>query len=151
MSFFTNLKTKMGELKSGLETDFKKYKNKNVLNGMMAGCAYVAAADGKIEPEEKQKMANLVRTSSITSVYDASEAIKIFNGFAEKFEFDFQVGKSEALLAISKLKADAGVARMIIRGCVIIGGADGDFDASEKAVVREICLELGQTPADFDL
>jgi tellurite resistance protein TerB len=151
MSFFDNLKTKFGELKSGLETDFKKYKNKNVLNGMMAGCAYVAAADGTIDPSEKQKMANLVRNSSVTSVYDAGEAIKVFNSFAEKFEFDFEVGKSEALLAISKLKADPGVARLIIRGCIIIGGADGNFDASEKAVVREICRELGQNPADFDL
>lgn len=151
MSFFDNLKTKFGELKSGLENDFKKYKNKNVLNGMMAGCAYVAAADGKIDPAEKQKMANLVRNSSVTSVYDASEAIKVFNSFAEKFEFDFEVGKSEALLAISKLKADPGVARLIVRGCIIIGGSDGNFDASEKAVVREICRELGQNPADFDL
>lgn len=151
MSFFDSLKTKMGELRTGLEDGLKKYKNKNTLNAMMAGCAYVAAADGKIEPEEKQKMANLVRNSSVTSVFDASEAIKIFNSFAEKFEFDFQVGKSEALLAIAKIKGDSGVARLIIRGCIIIGGADGDFDASEKAVVREICRELGQDPSEFDL
>lgn len=151
MGFFDNLKTKMGDLKTGLETDIKKYKNKNVLTGMMAGCAYVAAADGEIQPAEKQKMANLVRNSSVTSVYDAGEAIKIFNHFAEKFEFDFQVGKSEALLAIAKLKSDEGVARLIIRGCIIIGGADGSFDDNEKAVVREICRELGQNPADFDL
>ena len=118
---------------------------------MMAGCAYVAAADGKIEPEEKQKMANLVRNSSVTAVFDAGEAIKTFNGYAEKFEFDFQVGKSEALLAIAKVKNDSGVARLIIRGCIIIGGADGDFDAAEKAAVREICRELGQDPAEFDL
>lgn len=151
MSFFNSLKTKMGELRSGLEDGLKKYRNKSTLDAMMAGCAYVAAADGKIEPEEKQKMANLVRNSSVTSVFDASEAIKVFNGFAEKFEFDFQVGKSEALLAIAKVKKDSGVARLIIRGCIIIGGADGDFDASEKAVVREICRELGQDPTEFDL
>lgn len=151
MSFFDNLKTKMGELRSGLEDGLKKYKNKNTLNAMMAGCAYVAAADGKITPEEKQKMANLVRNSSVTAVFDAGEAIKIFNEFAEKFEFDFQVGKSEALLAIAKIKSDSGVARLIIRGCIIIGGADGDFDASEKAVVREICRELAQDPSEFDL
>lgn len=151
MSFFDNLKTKMGELRTGLEDGLKKHKNKNTLNAMMAGCAYVAAADGKIAPEEKQKMVNLVRNSSVTSVFDAGEAIAIFNGFAEKFEFDFQVGKSEALLAIAKIKNDSGVARLVIRGCIIIGGADGDFDASEKAVVAEICRELGQNPSEFDL
>ena len=151
MGFFDTLKSKMGELRSGLETDLKKYKNKAVLQGMMAGCAYVAAADGEISPTEKQKMQGLVRNSSITSVYDGDEAIKIFNEFAGKFAFEFEAGKSEALLAIGKLKGDSAVARMIIRGCIIIGGADGDFDAHEKAVVREICRELGQNPADFDL
>jgi tellurite resistance protein TerB len=55
------------------------------------------------------------------------------------------------LLAISKVKADSGVARLIVRGCIIIGAADGDFDDSEKAVVREICRELGQDPSEFDL
>jgi tellurite resistance protein TerB len=151
MSFFDSLKTKMAGLKSDMEIGLKKYKNKNVLNGMMAGCAFVAAADGEIKSEEKQKMANLIRNSSVTDVYDPAEAIKIFTSFAEKFEFDFQVGRNEALLAISKLKGDSGVARLIIRGCIAIGAADGDFDKTEQAVVREICLELGQDPAEFNL
>lgn len=151
MSFFDQLKSKMNELRGTLETGLKKYKNKNTLNGMMAGCAYVAAADGSISPEEKQKMAGLVRNSSVTAVFDAGEAIKVFNSYAEKFEFDFQVGKSEALLTIGKLKGDAELARLIIRGCIIIGGADGNFDDSEKAAVRDICRELGQNPGDFDL
>lgn len=151
MGFFDTLKSKMGELRTGLENDLKKHKNKAVLQGMMAGCAYVAAADGEITPEEKQKMQGLVRNSSVTSVYDADEAIKIFNEYAGKFAFEFEAGKSEALLAIGKLKGDSAVARMLIRGCIIIGGADGDFDDKEKAVVREICRELAQSPADFDL
>jgi tellurite resistance protein TerB len=151
MGFFDTLKTKFSELSAGLGNDLKKYKNKSVLQGMMAGCAYVAAADGEISPTEKQKMQGLVRNSSITSVYDADEAIKIFNEFAGKFAFEFEAGKSEALLAIGKLRGDPAVARLVIRGCIIIGGADGNFDDHEKAVVREICRELGQNPADFDL
>ncbi len=151
MGFFDSLKTKMGELRTGLEDGLKKYKNKNTLNAMMAGCAYVAAADGKITSEEKQKMAGLVRNSSVTSVFDTGEVIKVFNEYVEKFEFDFSIGKSEALLAIGKVKADTDVARLIIRGCIIIGAADGDFDESEKAVVRDICRELGQNPSEFDL
>lgn len=151
MGFFDTLKTKMGELRAGLDTELKKHKSKGVLQAMMAGCAYVAAADGEITPAEKQKMQGLVRNSSITSVYDGDEAIKIFNEFAGKFAFEFEAGKSDALMAIGKMKGDPAVARMIIRGCIIIGGADGNFDDYEKAVVREICRELGQPPADFDL
>lgn len=151
MGLFDSLKTKFGELSAGLTTELGKYKNKDVLQAMMAGCAYVAAADGEISPSEKQKMQGLVRNSAITKVYDADTAIKIFNEFAGKFAFEFETGKSEALLAIGKIKGDAAVARMVIRGCIIIGGADGNFDDHEKAVVREICRELGQSPSDFDL
>lgn len=150
MGLFDTLKTKFGELSAGLGTELSKYKNKDVLQAMMAGCAYVAAADGEISPSEKQKMQGLVRNSAITKVYDADTAIKIFNEYAGKFTFEFEAGKSEALLAIGKIK-DPAVARMVIRGCIIIGGADGNFDDHEKAVVREICRELGQSPSDFDL
>ena len=151
MSFFSNLKANLGNMRAGVETDLKKFKNKDVLRALMAGCAYVAAADGEISPAEKQKMAGLVKNSSVTSVYDSGEAIKIFNEFADKFMFDIEVGKTEALLAISKVKKDEGQARLIIRGCIVIAGADGNFDDHEKAAVRAICRELGQNPADFDL
>ncbi|MGP4022500.1 TerB family tellurite resistance protein [Actinomadura sp. 3N407] len=34
---------------------------------------------------------------------------------------------------------------------IVIGGADGDFDDNEKAVVREACHAVGLPPAEFEL
>ena len=34
---------------------------------------------------------------------------------------------------------------------LIIGGADGTFDADEKKAVREACFAVGIDPAEFDL
>lgn len=151
MSFLSSLRTRFAELSNDAATEIKKFRNRDTLTALMAGCAYIAAADGEIAPAEKQKMVGLVKNSSITAVFDSAEAIKIFNQFAEKFEFDAQVGKSEALIAIGKARKDPTLARLVIRSCVIIGGADGSFDEHEKAAVRTICRELGQDPADFDL
>ncbi|MFK5952151.1 MAG: TerB family tellurite resistance protein, partial [Desulfobacterium sp.] len=41
--------------------------------------------------------------------------------------------------------------RAAVQVGVIIGNADGNFDADEKKVVREICQTLDIDPADFDV
>lgn len=42
-------------------------------------------------------------------------------------------------------------ARAVIQIGIVIGGADADFDRSERAVVREACFALDISPAEFDL
>lgn len=44
-----------------------------------------------------------------------------------------------------------GEARAVIQIGIVIGGADGNFDPQERAVVREACFALGINPAEFDL
>jgi len=40
-----------------MKTEVAKYKNNDFMEAVVAGCALVAAADGNISSEEKQKMA----------------------------------------------------------------------------------------------
>ncbi len=79
------------------------------------------------------------------------EVIKSFNKFADNFEFDHTIGKGEALKAVGKLKSNEEGARLLVRVCCAIGLADGDFDDSEKAMIKDICVELGLNPSEFDL
>lgn len=151
MGFFDNLKSKIASLSNDASNEIKKYRNKDTLDALMSGCAYIAAADGEISPAEKAKMVALVKNSSIVGVFDSGEAIKSFNSFADKLEFDLSVGKSEVMLAVGKVRKNPDLARLLIRSCIIIAGADGNFDEHEKRAVRDICNELGQAPADFDL
>ena len=72
-----------------------------------------------------------------------------FNGHADRFDFDLDVGRSEALRVIGKFRSNPDVARMIVRSAVIIGKADGNFDAKEKGAVEMIARELGINPAEF--
>lgn len=139
------------ETAASLKTEVSKYKNKTFLEATVAGCALVAAADGNISSEEKQKMIGFMKQSDALSVFDTSEVITLFEKFAGAFSFDPIIGKGECLQVIGKLKKDTGASRMLIRVCCAIGAADGDFDDSEKAVIREICAELGLNPTDFSL
>jgi tellurite resistance protein TerB len=81
-------------------------------------------------------------------MYKTDEIINAFNKISSKFEFDLEIGKSEVLNLISKIKTQ-NEAKLVVRACVLIANSDGDFDDREKDVVKKICKELNLNYADF--
>lgn len=148
MSTFKNW---LNNTKNGLNDQVKKFKNRDFLNAVVAGCALVAAADGKIEESEKNKMAGYMNLSNELKVFDMHDVIVQFNTYVSNFEFSPEIGKQEALKSISKFSGKPEVGRVIVAVCSAIGAADGDFDEQEQAVVREICRVLGLSPSEFSL
>lgn len=151
MSFFDSIKKFGTDARQKLSGEVTKYKNKDFLNAVVAGCALVAAADGSISSAEKQKMIGFIQCSDELKVFELDTVVAAFNNVVSKFEFDFSVGKAEALKTIAKIKPDAAAARLMIRVCCVIGASDGSFDKDEKAVVITMCQELGLNPSEFDL
>ncbi|MBF0428124.1 MAG: tellurite resistance TerB family protein [Magnetococcales bacterium] len=150
MGFFDEIKNRAAQLQSSLNQEMTRYKNRELMEGILAGCALVAAADGSVSATEKQKMLGFIQNSDALKVYSTSEVVDSFQRHLGKFEFDFALGKAEAMAVIAKVKNGAE-ARLLVRVCCAIGASDGSFDEQEKGVVREICRELGINPADFDL
>jgi tellurite resistance protein TerB len=111
----------------------------------------VAAADGTISSDEKQKMAGYMRNSDELKHFAMTDVIAYFEKTVANFDFDPAIGKAEALKIIGRLRGNEEQARVMVRVACAIGAADGTFDEDERAVVREICVELGLKPADFDL
>lgn len=148
---FAWLKENAAMARDKLTTEVSKFKNQKFMDAMTAACAVVASADGEISSAEKTKMAGFISNSPELKVFDMTEVIKSFNGHCEKFEFDYQIGQAEALKTIGKIKGDAGAGRLLVRVACAIGASDGNFDDKEKAACRQICLELGLNPADFEL
>ena len=151
MGFFDDLKAKASEIKSGLVTEAKKYKNKDFHTAVVAACALIAYADGEVTADEKKKMAGFMQVNEAMKVFDLNTTIEIFNKYVQQMEFDLDIGRSEALSVIGKLSGKGAESRAVVRLACAIGAADGDFDDSEKAAVRSICHELSLDPAEFDL
>jgi tellurite resistance protein TerB len=147
MTFFNWVK----EQKTNLQESISRFKNKDFMDVVVAGCALVAAADGTIDSSEKQKMAGFIGRSEELRVFDMNQVISRFNYFASGFEFDSVIGKGEALKAIDKLKKNTEASRLLIRVCCAIGAADGNFDEDEKQMVREMCHHLDLSPSEFQL
>ncbi|NGZ74873.1 tellurite resistance TerB family protein [Saccharibacillus alkalitolerans] len=141
----------LNKTKTGLQDQVSRFKNKDLMDAIVAGCAIVSVADGTIDAAEKQKMAGYIGRNEQLKVFNMSEVIDRFNHFAGNMEFDVMVGKQEALRTIAKFKSKPEVGRVIVGVCCAIGAADGDFDEQEKAAVRDICNVLNLNPGEFGL
>jgi tellurite resistance protein TerB len=136
----TQLEAKKNDLKSGAFRD-----------ASMAMCALVSAADGSIDPAERQRVAQLIATNEVLRNFDATDLQRRFDDNLGKLTADFALGKVSVLQEIAKAKKKPAEARAVIQIGIVIGGADGDFDKTEQAVVREACFALDLPPHEFDL
>jgi tellurite resistance protein TerB len=151
MAFFDQLKSRTQEMSSQLKTKAGQFKNKEFANGSMAMCALVAAADGSIDANERQKTAGLIMSNDVLSIFPPNELREKFDFYCDKLTKDYDFGKVEAIATIAKLKAKQDQARAVIQIGIIIGGSDGNFDADEKKAVKEACFAVGISPSEFDL
>jgi tellurite resistance protein TerB len=136
----SQLVAKKNDLKSGAFRD-----------ASMAMCALVAAADGSVDPSERQRVAQLIATNEVLQNFDADDLRRRFDDNLNKLTADFAFGKVSVLQEIAKAKRKPAEARAVIQIGIVIGGADGDFDKTEQAVVREACFTLDLPPHEFDL
>ncbi len=151
MSFFDTLKQKAFEVRSQLAQEVSKFRNREFMEACVAGCALVAAADGNIGAEEKQKMMKFIQQSEELKVFETQDVISVFNKITDNFAFDSEIGKAEAFKLIGKLRSKTDAARLMVRVCSAIGSADGNFDDKEKQIIRDICSDLGLPASDFGL
>ncbi|MFB0619262.1 tellurite resistance TerB family protein [Streptomyces sp. AGS-58] len=136
----TQLIAKKNDLKSGAFRD-----------ASMAMCALVAAADGTVDPSERQRVAQLIASNEVLQNFPADDLRRRFENNLDKLTADFAFGKVSVLQEIAKAKKKPAEARAVIQIGIVIGGADGDFDKTEQAVVREACFTLDLPPHEFDL
>jgi len=145
------LKNNATAAREKLATEVSRFRNREFMEAVVAGCALVSAADGNISSSEKQKMTGFIQNSNELKVFELGEVIKAFNDICAKFEFDAEIGRAEALRTVCKLRGQEDAARLLVRVCCAIGSSDGEFDVTERAVCRSICAELGLPPDDFGL
>ncbi|NHM32596.1 TerD family protein [Neobacillus terrae] len=128
---------------------FSRFKSQDVLDAVVAACALVSMADGRLDQSERQKMLEFVNQSEELRVFDTNKVIQQFNYFIQRLESDRMLGRAEAFRALGKVRSKPEIARLVARYCIAIGYADGQFDQNEKQMVSEICGELGLNPAEF--
>lgn len=151
MALWDQIKQRTADAGDQLKTKTGQFKNKDFANASMAMCALIAAADGSVDAAERQKTATLIRSNDLLSVFPPDELQQKFEWYTDKLAKNFDFGKVEATATIGKLKTKPDQARAVIQIGIIIGAADGDFDADERRTVKDACFAVGIAPAEFDL
>lgn len=146
-NFLSQLKSKASELK----TEALKFKNKEFLQAAMAGSALIAMADGSISSEEKQKMIKFIESNDSLSIFTTSDVIKAFQDYVSQLEFDKDIGEAKAYQALGRMKSNAEAARLLMRMIIAIASSDGIIDVNERKIAVKVAVELGLSPAEFEL
>ncbi|MEV0299681.1 MULTISPECIES: tellurite resistance TerB family protein [Streptomyces] len=151
MALWDRIKESATQMQSQLEAKKNDLKSGAFRDASMAMCALVAAADGSVDPSERQRVAQLIATNDILRNFPADDLRRRFEENLDKLTADFAFGRVSVLQEVAKAKKKPVEARAVIQIGIVIGGADGDFDRDEQAVVREACFALGLPPHEFDL
>jgi tellurite resistance protein TerB len=151
MPLWDQLKSKTQSMNSQLKGRADQFRSKDFANATMAMCALISAADGSVQAAERQKTAGLIANNDVLKIFPAEELRQKFDWYCDKLNSDFDFGKVEAIATIGKLKSKPEQARAVVSIGIIIGGADGDFDADERKAVKDVCFAVGIQPAEFDL
>ncbi|MGP3684494.1 tellurite resistance TerB family protein [Streptomyces sp. IBSNAI002] len=151
MALWDRFKESAQQMQAQLEAKKNDLKSGAFRDASMAMCALVAAADGTVDPSERQRVAQLIATNDVLRNFDAADLQRRFDENLNKLTADFDFGKVSVLQEIAKAKKKPAEARAVIQIGIVIGGADGDFDKTEQAIVREACYTLDLPPHEFDL
>ncbi|MEU2165097.1 tellurite resistance TerB family protein [Streptomyces chengbuensis] len=139
----------IGLFKSQLASVKTELKSGAYRDASMAMCALVAAADGHVDPVERQRVEELIVSNEVLQNFPADQLRQRFNQNVDRLTANFELGKAEALKEIAKAAKKPQEARAVVQTGMVIAGADGHVEPSEQQAVRDACAALGISPAEF--
>lgn len=129
-----------GELKSGGFRD-----------ASVALCALVAAADGHVDPAERQQVEHLILTNDVLQNFPADQLRSRFTKHVDLLGSRFAEGRAAAMADVAKVAKKPQEARAVVQIGIVVAGADGYVAPAESAVLREACAALGLSPTEFGI
>lgn len=150
MGLFDSIKSMASSAFSSLQSEVSKIKNNSFMEATVNAAILVAYADRNISDSEKQKLMNLIKTSTLLKHYDSNDVMKEYNEVMTKFNFEYFVGVGEALAKIAKFRGKPE-AQLLVQSCLAIANSDGVFSKEEKDMVTRIIQTLGLEPSHFSI
>ena len=147
MGFFSKLiKGKMEEGKVGL----KKIENRDLMEAIVGGSLLVAAADGSISDEELVSLDKQVSSNDALAHFGAEIGITI-NRFEKQLDTGFRIGKMKILREIEDIKSNPADAEEVFVNMITIAEADGEIDADEMKILKEVGGKLGIRLSEYGI
>ncbi|MGW0537345.1 tellurite resistance TerB family protein [Streptomyces sp. NPDC003032] len=141
----------VGVLKSQLASLKTELKSGAYRDASMAMCALVAAADGSVDPAERQHVETLILQNDVLQNFPPDQLRQRFNKHVDQLTVNFQQGKTQVMQEIAKAAKKPMEAKAVVQTGFVVAGADGYIAPAEEQVLREACAALGVSPQEFGL
>ncbi|ANW22238.1 TerB family tellurite resistance protein (plasmid) [Streptomyces clavuligerus] len=141
----------VGLLKTQLDSLKTELKSGAFRDASMALCALVAAADGHVDPSERQHVESQITSNSVLQNFPADQLRSRFGKHVDLLMTDFARGRTEAFQEVAKVAKKPAEARAVIQTGIVIAGADGWITPAEEQILREACTTLGLSSAEFGI
>ncbi|MER7175666.1 tellurite resistance TerB family protein [Streptomyces mesophilus] len=141
----------VGVLKSQLSSLKTELKSGAFRDATMAMCALVAAADGSVDPAERQHVESLILQNDVLQNFPPEQLRERFNKHVDQLSYNFQQGRTAVMQEIAKAAKKPAEAQAVVQTGFVVAGADGYIAPAEEQVLREACAALGVNPQQFGL
>ncbi|CUU53538.1 Tellurite resistance protein [Parafrankia irregularis] len=139
----------VASLKAQLAARREELRGNAFRDAAVAMCALVTAADGRVDPAEREGLRAFVASDPVMSHFAPDELEALFDAHLTRLVSDPTQGRATALAEIAKVRNRPAEAAAVIALGEVIGRVDGEFVVSEQAVVLDAVNVLGLDPAEF--
>ncbi|WP_311446936.1 tellurite resistance TerB family protein [Frankia nepalensis] len=137
----------VASLRAQLAARRDQLKGRRFRDAAVAVCALVAAADGRIDPAERDGLRAFLATDPVMTNFPADELEQLFEAHVAALATDADAARREILADLAKLRGRTTEATAVLRLGEVIGRIDGAFPPVEQAVLVEAAGALGLDPA----
>jgi tellurite resistance protein len=134
-----------------LTKELQRFRNRHFLKASMAASALLALTDDEIQLSERLALDFILENMKELKIFDVHKAVNFFNNYAQSIKEDIDTGKARVFKAVARFSGNEYAAPLIIRACICIAKADGDFSDKEREVVGELCRILKLNPSKMGL
>ncbi len=121
------------------QTKFESDKSRDgLMEAMIAACAYVAHADGKLDDKERQRVLNLMRAFPAFGEFSVEDVAAAFARQERAFAIEPRTARKKALDSIEALHMHESEAHLFVSACHHVLEADGVRLLSEYQALHDI-------------
>jgi tellurite resistance protein TerB len=131
--------------------EFSEVHDETLMEGVVAGCAIVAYADGWVTDAERKRMLGLIRDFPPIVPFGIDEVLGVFEELSTQYATNHEAADARALSMVTSVKGRDRYPELLVQTCCAIAAADGGFDEEERRAATRICEALGLAAGDFDL
>ena len=117
-------------------------RQQDMMDALVAACAIVAYADGKVTDSERSKLLGLMRRVPLLEGFSRDDLADEFMRHERAFALDPALARERAFETIATFRANGAEARALLRSCDEIVRADGVAHPLEHAAMRSIIHTL---------